>query len=178
MTMSNTKKVLGKRVTDETKVNYAIDFLEELSWLLESKKNLKLNEIPTILRNKLLTSSNVTKSAEKYVSPNPNIHYLIGVLPRLFQDPKLFSKNEEIADFAVEVLGIQISRIEKRSKYELIGLIVCEANTLNDKELENLVGSLAVITGSSEKINLMAKEKSLVGFSWNETIRKLASQND
>lgn len=176
--MNDTKKILVKRVTDETKVNYAIDFIEELSWLLESKKNLKLNEIPTILRSKLLTLSNVTKSADKYVSPNPNIHYLIGVLPRLFQDPNLFSKNEEIAEFAIEVLGIQISRVEKRSKYELIGLIVCEANTLNDKKLENLVNSLANITGSSEKINLMAKEKSLVGFSWNETIRKLASQND
>ena len=175
MTMNDTKKILVKRVTDETKVNYAIDFIEELSWLLESKKNLKLNEIPTILRSKLLTLSNVTKSADKYVSPNPNIHYLIGVLPRLFQDPNLFSKN---AEFAIEVLGIQISRVEKRSKYELIGLIVCEANTLNDKKLENLVNSLANITGSSEKINLMAKEKSLVGFSWNETIRKLASQND
>ena len=114
MTMNDTKKILVKRVTDETKVNYAIDFIEELSWLLESKKNLKLNEIPTILRSKLLTLSNVTKSADKYVSPNPNIHYLIGVLPRLFQDPNLFSKNEEIAEFAIAVLGIQISRVEKR----------------------------------------------------------------
>lgn len=172
--MSGVKNSRSQNVSDETKVKYAIDFLEELSWLVDSKKSLKLSELPNILRDRLMTSK-VEGTANKYVSPNPNIHYLIGVLPRLFQDAKLFSRNEEIAEFANEVLGIDISRVEKRSKYELIGLIVCEANMLDDNKLDNLVKSLAVITRSSEKIKSLAKEKSSVGFSWNETIRKLAN---
>lgn len=172
--MSKSKPSRIKDISDDTKVKYAIDFIEELSWLLDAKKNLRISEIPSILRNRL-ADRKIEGAADEYVSPNPNIHYLIGVLPRLFQDLKLFSRNEEIADFAQDVLGIDISRVEKRSKYELIGLIVCEANTLDDKKLDNLVKSLAIITGSSEKISSLAKEKTTIGFSWNETIRKLAN---
>lgn len=173
--MRETKKPKSKEVTDDTKVRYAIDFIEELSWLLDAKKNLKLNEIPNILRSKLVVSDSTVQTVDRYISPNPNIHYLIGVLPRLFQDIKLFSRNEDIAEFANEVLGIAISRIEKRSKYELIGLIVCEANDLDDNKLASLVNALSLITGNDEKLNLVIKEKSSVSFSWNETIRKIGA---
>lgn len=172
--MADKKKSRQKDVLDDTKVKYAIDFIEELAWLLDSKRKLKLSEIPDILRSKLLAPDLFSGAADKYVSPNPNIHYLIGVLPRLFQDEKLFTRNEDIAEFAEDVLGIEISRVEKRSKYELIGLIVCECNSLDDNKLDSLVNSLSVITGSDEKIRMMAKEKSSIGFSWNETIRKIA----
>lgn len=170
--MSELKK--NKKVLDSTKLKHAIDFVEELSWLLESKSKLKLSEIPDILRSNLKSINTVKDTTNKYVSPNPNIHYLIGVLPRLFKDTKLFKKNEDIVDFAVEVLKIEISRSDKRSRYELIGLIVCECNELDDQALDLLVDSLSKITSNSDKINQMAREKSSVGFSWNETIRKLA----
>lgn len=172
--MKKPSKNSSKKISNETKLKYAIDFIEELSWLLEAKQKLNLNEIPDILRNKLLLSNDVSSIADKYASPNPNIHYLIGVLPRLFQDKKLFSKNEDIASFANEVLGIEINRIEKRSKYELIGLIACEANELDDNQLKDLVSSLSIITGNNDKLTQMAKEKQSTGFSWNETIRRLA----
>lgn len=173
--MNKPKSPRSKSVSEDTKVKYAIDFIEELSWLLEGKKNLKLSEIPSLIRNKLDSQDRTSGSADKYISPNPNIHYLIGILPRLFQDTKLFSSNEDIADFARDVLKISISRVEKRSKYELIGLIVCETDMLDDKKLENLVKSLEIITGSREKIKSLASEKSTIGFSWNETIRKLTN---
>ncbi|PBK48889.1 hypothetical protein C6380_20045 [Pseudomonas syringae pv. actinidiae] len=173
--MREIKKAKSKEVTDDTKIRYAIDFIEEMSWLLDAKKNLKLSEIPNILRSKLVVSDATSKTVDGYISPNPNIHYLIGVLPRLFQDIKLFSRNEDIAEFANEVLGIAISRVEKRSKYELIGLIVCEANDLDDTKLASLVNALSLITGNSEKLDLMIKEKSSVSFSWNETIRKIGA---
>jgi hypothetical protein len=172
--MTESKKTPRKPVTDETKVKYAIDFIEELSWLLDSKRKLKLNEIPKILRAQMLANNSVVNAADKYASPNPNIHYLIGVLPRLFQDTKLFPKNEDIASFAKDVLGVDVSRVEKRSKYELIGLVVCECNELNDSKLEDMVNALSAITGSAEKISRFVEEKKLTGFSWNETIRKLA----
>lgn len=171
--MSEPKKSRIKDVTDSTKIKYAIDFIEELSWLLDSKKKLKLSEIPEILRNQS-NSTNSISGAAKYVSPNPNIHNLIGVLPLLFKDTKLFSKNEEIVAFAKEVLGIEISRADKRSRYELIGRIVCECSDLNDKTLDTLVGALAVLTGSNDGIEQVVKQKSEVGFSWNNMIRKIS----
>lgn len=172
--MSESKKTRRNSVSDETKIKYAIDFIEELSWLLDSKRKLKLSEIPDILRFQMLADNSMITAANKYASPNPNIHYLIGVLPRLFQDTKLFPKNEDIGSFARDVLGIDVSRVEKRSKYELIGLIVCECNDLNDSKLEDMVTALYAITSSSDKISKFAEAKKHTGFSWNETIRKLA----
>lgn len=171
--MNEPKRSRNKTVLDATKVKYAIDFIEELSWLLESKKKLKLSEIPEILRNQPSNASSIN-AASKYVSPNPNIHNLIGVLPLLFKDTKLFSKNDEIAAFAEEVLGIEISRADKRSRYELIGRIVCECSDLNDKTLETLVDALAILTGSNSGIEQVLKQKSEVDFSWNNMIRKIA----
>jgi hypothetical protein len=177
--MSNTKRIIRTRVpSEEAKIKYAIDFLEELSWLFESKKKLDLSNVSELLRRRLSPAESVVSGADNYVSPNPNIHYLIGILPRLFQDDKLFSKNDDIADFARDVLGINISRVEKRSKYELIGLIVCETNELNDVELDSMVKALAHIAGNTKKLDLMAKAKTSTGFSWNEAIRKLANQDD
>ncbi len=172
--MSESKKVKSKSLSDETKVKHAIDFIEELSWLLDSKRNLKLSDIPSILRQQLSPASSAENVANKYASPNPNIHYLIGVLPRLFQDKELFPKNEDIASFAKDVLGLEMKRVEKRSKYELIGMVVCECNDLDDSKLEDMVSALSVATGSSEKISRFAAERKATGFSWNETIRKLA----
>lgn len=172
--MIESRKKHIKSFNDEVKVKHAIDFIEELSWFLDSKRKLKLNEIPEILRNQMLANNEIVNAAHEHASPNPNIHYLIGVLPRLFQDTNLFPKNEDIASFAKDVLSVEVSRVDKRSKYELIGLIVCECNELNDSKLEDMVNALSAITGSAEKISRFAEEKKLTGFSWNETIRKLA----
>jgi hypothetical protein len=172
--MIDPKKTRSKSVSDETKIKYAIDLIEELSWLLDSKRKLKLSEIPDILRGQMLATNSVVSAANKYESPNPNIHYLIGVLPRLFQDKKIFPRNEDIASFANDVLGVEVSRVEKRSQYELIGMVICECNNLDDSKLEDMVSALAGITGNSEKINRFAEARKATGFSWNETIRRLA----
>lgn len=172
--MAKMREKKYNNLTDSTKIKLAIDFVEELSWLLESKNKISLSEVPEILRKGLDSVSDVENTTKDYISPNPNIHYLIGVLPRLFEDRKIFEKNEDIATFAEEILKVPISRPDKRSRYELIGLIVCKCNAFDDSTLQALVESLSKITGNSDKINQMAKEKSNVGFSWNETVRKLA----
>lgn len=151
----------------------AIDFVEELIWLLESKKNVKLLEIPSLLRELLDGPSSAQTVGHKYASPNPNIHFLIGVLPRLFQDELLFPSNMAITNFAEEVLGISVTRYEKRSKYELIGLIVCETDNLSDQKLDKLVRALAQITGNEEKMNKVRAAQKSINFSWNETIQTL-----
>ena len=172
--MNESKRSKSNKISDSTKLKYAIDFVEELSWLLESKNKIKLNEIPDILRNNINNSNDIKNTTKKYISVNPNIHYLIGVLPSLFQDTDIFQKNEDITNFAKEVLKVEVSRAGKRSRYELIGLIVCECTDLDDNTLETLVDALSKLTGNSEKRSQMAKEKSSVGFSWNEAVRKLA----
>ena len=114
---------------------------------------------------------------DRYTSPNPNIHFLIGILPRLFQDQMLFPSNASISEFADEILGIPVSRSEKRSKYELIGLIVCETNDLTDEKLNKLVQALAEITESETKLRKFKEERKSNDFSWNRAIETLSHGN-
>lgn len=154
-------------------IKKAIGFIEELSWLLDSRKGIDLKKIVSILQDTMHEQNSIENFAKEYRSPNPNKHFLIGVLPKLFQDTRIFPVNESIATFAKEILKINITRYEKRSKYELIGLIVCETESLSDKKLSDLVAALAQITDSEEKLEKIREERKNVNFSWNETIQKL-----
>lgn len=158
-------------------VKKAIDFFEELVWFLDSKRNLKLKEVPMTLRS-LLDNSDSDIVSSKYKSKNPNIHFLIGVLPRLFKDEGLFPNNNSIAQFAEEILHIKVSRADKRSRYELIGLIVCETDNLSDGQLNDLVTALSKITGDDENLKKLKENKNGDNFSWNETIKKLTEINN
>lgn len=155
------------------KITLAINFLEELNWLFESKKVSEFKDIPNILRNLVDYRINSTIN-QKYISPSPNKNFLIGVLPALFQDEELFKTREELIDFAVNVLKIKMKKSSNRSRFEYIGLIVCEVTKLNDANLSKLVEALSRITGSNEKIKLIKEAKKLSNFSWNETIQKLS----
>lgn len=164
-----------KSKNDALKIKYAIDFIEELSWFLESKSKINLREIPELLRNNVDTLL-ATPSLNEKNSISSNIHYLIGVLPKILQDTTIFPKNDDISSFAEEVLNIIVSRKDKRSRYELIGLIVCECSNLNESSLEDLVAAVSKKSNSDMFISEIAKEKDTVGFSWNETIRKMANR--
>lgn len=156
------------------KITQAINLVEELSWLLDSKKSIDLKEIPSLLRNLLDNNSSVSGS-DKFSSPNPNKNYLIGVLPNLFQDNDLFKTNIDLADFAETILNIPVNRAEKRSRYELIGLIVCEVTNLNESDLTNLVDALSKIAGSNEKLKQIKEAKKKANFSWNDAIKTLST---
>lgn len=160
------------------RIRQAAEVLEEVLWLLDSKRGTSLRELPTVLRRQLDENSDLTAVAGQYASPNPNKHFLIGVLPRLFQDTTLFPSNEDIAEFAQTVLGVPISRFEKRSKYELIGFIVCETNDLDEEKLSHLVRSLADITGSEEKLQRVVEARRDGGLNWNEAIRQIGQVSD
>ena len=167
--------------TNITTLKKSLGFLEELSWLLESRKNLNLKETVVILNeliNNNIVSNNIQNIAPKHTSPNPNINYLIGVLPRLFQDKELFPTNSSLADFSSEVLGIKVSRYDKRSKYELIGFIICETDKLSDKKLSNLVKALSELTSNEKKLKQIRNKKNENNFSWNEAIQELTGLND
>lgn len=154
------------------KVVQAINFIEELSWLMDAKKGADLKELPSFLRG-LLDSGTTLPIDSKYESSNPNKNYLIGILPNLFQDEELFKTNIDLSDFAETVLKVQISRAEKRSKYELIGLIVCEVTNLNDSNLTILVNALSKLTGNKEQLKQIKEAKKKANFSWNQAIQEL-----
>lgn len=155
----------------KNEIEKAINFVEELSWLIESKKNVRLKEIPDLLRN-LLEKNESAANGELSLSLDGNsIRSLIGILPELFLDNNLFKTNNDIIIFSEEVLKINITRKEKRSKYELIGLIVCETSKLNNKELQGLVCALQVIISDNDKMNYLKQNINHDGFSWNKAIQ-------
>jgi len=157
--------------SNKKKVQQAINFIEELSWLVNSKNVPDLKEIPNLIRS--VISDNTSNIARKYSSKNQNKNSLVGVLPNLFLDLELFKSNGDIADFSLSVLKIEIPRFEKRSRFEIIGLIVCEVFSLEDKELEVLVNAIEELTGDNDKLKKVKAEKQKANFSWNQTIQKL-----
>lgn len=169
-------KIINKKKVD---LNKSIDSLEELIWLLDSIKITKFKAVPRILREIVNNSNDSSLDvADEYKSPNPNVHFLIGVLPRLFMDEVLFPSNQSISQFAEDFLGVKVSRQDKRSKYELIGLIVCETDRISDSMLHTLVKALSKIIANEEQLTKIKEEKSNNNFSWNETIQKLTERKN
>lgn len=162
-----------KNINTRNQLNSAINCIEELGWFFDQKKINLIRILPELLRENINSQVNIV--AGQFVSPDPNKHFLIGVLPRLFQDKNLFPTNEDIAEFANSALNLKVSRQEKRSKYELIGLIVCETNNLNEEKLSELVSALSAITGNEDKMKKIIEARKEGTFSWNEAIKNLTS---
>jgi len=163
------------------KILQAADTLEELLWLLSSKRQIGLKVIPDLLRESLFEPKDdeeLGDLASNYVSPNPNKHFLIGVLPRLFQDTVLFPTNDDIAEFARTVLELKLSNIGKRSKYELIGVIVCKTNDFDELKLSHLVRSLQQMIGNDEKLKEIADARKVRGLNWNEAIQQIGTMRN
>ena len=154
------------------KILQAINFIEELSWLFSNHSKIDTKEVPFLLRN-LLESNDDSSITSKYSSTNKNKNFLIGILPNLFQDSDLFKSNLDLSDFGSSALKITITRPEKRSRYELIGLIICKIAALNDSELLLIVNALSQIAGDEEKMKQLEEAKKDINFSWNETIQNL-----
>jgi len=150
-------------------------FLEELSWILNSYSNLDFRAINDL---SLTAAPNRSRDASlgPYVSKNPNIHFLIGVLPGMFANEQLFPSNEDIVEFSRVALNLPISRWEKRSRYELIGRIVCEAGRLDDEGLDRLARALRRLVSddpNAERLTLRQRGDKL---NWNEIIQMLIAE--
>jgi hypothetical protein len=147
--------------------------LDDLVWTLQK---IDVNQIRTAaeaFRASLIAKDDTSAVAKTYRSKDPNKHFLIGVLPRLFQDKALFPQNEDIAEFAANALGLEMSRTEKRSRYEIIGKVVCETDALDERALTTLVRALESLVGDKDRIHQMVERKRAGSFSWNETIQEL-----
>jgi hypothetical protein len=161
-------------LSDPKKLKKASMALDEFVWLLRGSKLDTLIDAARLLsvlaQEQHEAESNIAKT---YQSEDPNKHFLIGVLPRLFQDRNLFPQNEDIVDFAASALRLNMSRSEKRSRYEIIGKVICETDSLDEQQLTDLVKALEVLSSNSDKLELMAEKKKSGSFSWNETIQEL-----
>lgn len=148
-------------------------FVEQLSWLLSSNEDLDFRALRKAARELYLTDRKPTRSIKRLAPKNPNISFLVGALPGLFNNEAFFSTNEEIAEFAKTALRVSIPRWEKKSKFELIGHVVCNTAKLGDKRLSILVRALSRIIDDERQAKEVFAKKREKGASWNEVIQQL-----
>lgn len=174
MINSDDNKSKRKKIQDPNKFK---SFLEEMSWLLASYSNVDFKKMPDVINKYFTTVSKPGAAIGHYVSDNPNKHFLVGVLPRLFIDESLFSTNEDIAQFAKTVMKVNLQRYNKKSRYDLIGTIVCATNNLDDYELGELVRALDLLTKKSDKVKNLILRRRKENYGWNAIIQELAREN-
>lgn len=154
----------------------ARQFLEELSWLLESYSAVDIGFLSKALRSGMSKAA-VTSAVGGYASTNPNKQFLVGALPRVFMDETLFPTNEDIAQFAESVMELQIPRFSKKSKYEIIGHVVCETDRLDDRKLARLVFALSSLADGDARTKRLVRQRKAEQFGWNAIIQELAHRD-
>lgn len=152
-------------------------FLDELSWVLSAHSNLDFKAIGESFSSQAnLFFNKRTHELTEHIPDNPNIHFLVGALPGIFTDEAIFPTNEHIADFSRNALGIILPRWDKKSRYELIGLIVCNTQNLNDRRLGKVVKVLSKITSGDARARNILLNSNEEHLSWNEIIQKLTQE--
>lgn len=154
----------------QNSINKSITFIEDLCWLLDSQKNTNYTEVLSLL-------SDLKKSTP--VLDAPTIDDLIGILPQLLTDKTLFTTNKTLAQFSDEILGIKILNWHKRSRFEMIGVIIC---TVQDSpEVAAGISSyvLSNIMNNKEEIRKYQKESEKANnqFLWNDAIHKIVEMD-
>lgn len=150
---------------NKNKEKRLLNFMQELSWVFDSFKDVNFKEAYEYFQQQ------DTVATEHGLSDDTQ--YLVGVLPKLFQDKDLFPNKEDIIEFSEVVLDLHLSRAAKRSKIEYIGMIVCEVSNSNSKQLNRLVEALEKIVGNENQMQAVKSARKEPDFSWNETIAKL-----
>ena len=147
-------------------------FIEELSWLLDSYKDLDFKALSQI-RNEIVHTKKISSNSLPTSAKAEVARTLVGTLPGLLADSALFPSNENIAKFSLDTLGINIPRWNKKSRNELIGHIVCNTESANKESLEKVVKALdrLLVSSPAERKRVEADVKS--GRSWNEVIQSL-----
>ena len=159
------------KTKDRNKLIQTANFIEELSWLLKTNRNINIEETVRLLREFYNTSRDSITPQTNFENKRKE---LLGVLPFLFQDKELFRRNLDIVDFAESLFKIKISRPEKRVRYELIGIIITEVTKIEkDSNLNHIIDALSVISSDVNKLRNLKKAKKGIDFSWNKTISNL-----
>lgn len=179
--MSDTESAKGKRggrSLRRSDPRALTKFVEELSWLMSSYEDLDfraLGELASDFRRVDRAALTLHERAGGRRVPSAN--FLVGVLPKLFTDQKLFPNNEDIVEFAYSILDINLSRWEKKSRYELIGLIVCQTEQSTEHRIDMLIQALAAMVDDRGLARSEAATQRRSGASWNEVIQKLLASS-
>ena len=146
-------------------------FVEELSWLLSSYEELDFKALGA------LSSSFATISRHSGVvsrsSRSTTAQLLVGVLPSFFMDLELFPSNEDIVEFSQVALGIRLVRWQKKSKFELIGQIVCHTDKASPEHLSRVMAALEDALDDSGTARMRISRERKSGRSWNEVIQTM-----
>lgn len=150
---------------NKNKEKRLLNFMQELSWVFDSFKDVNFKDAYEYFQQQdtVVTEHGLSDDTQ----------YLVGVLPKLFQDKDLFPNKEDIIEFSEVILDLHLSRAAKRSKIEYIGMIVCEVSNSNSKQLNRLVEALEKIVGNENQMQAVKSARKEPDFSWNETIAKL-----
>ena len=141
-----------------------VKFAEELSWLMDSYKEFSLEDI---LVRFIQNSKDQTTPLHGLAS---NTSYLVGVLPRMFQDKELFENNNDLVVFARDVLNVELRNSEKKSRMEIMGTIVCNISNEDLGGLDSLVNALENIMDNETRLAEVRKSRKQPDFSWNVII--------
>ncbi len=165
-------KVRGDSLSPE-RLKRAAMALEDLIFLFKQNRGDSFLAVLDVINSLVEDVESTTDSVvASYRSGDPNKHFLIGALPRLFLDRDLFPSNDDIVEFSNVALRIEI-KAEKRARFEIIGKIVCETDLLDEQQLTDLVRALEKLVGNKETRNSMLERRKAGSFSWNETIQEL-----
>lgn len=158
----------------EQSIDKFLNFAEELSWLLDNYKGLKMEDAIMQIKSISKASETLALSGDVINNNGNGTRALVGIFPELFQNKLLFPTNQTIIEFANEVLLMKINPSKNRSKIEIIGEIVCTTYCLSENEIEKVVNALKRIVDNENIVKSVKNMKKDTTFSWNEIIQKLA----
>lgn len=155
---------MKKKVND---IEGFINIIEEISWILDGK-SVNLKDVVKQLRQ--------VSSADAPLKNSSSVTHLVGILPQLLMDKELFEKNEDLLDFAEQILKLKAKRAGNRSRTESIGWIVCELAKSDDHIRQDLVDALDSLIDNEEKKAQIKKDRKMPNFSWNDAIARLNNE--
>ncbi|WP_312824234.1 hypothetical protein [Epilithonimonas sp.] len=158
---------------NKNKINQIANYLEELSWLVESNKNFSFREISNILRDLSYERNNAFHLNASKFNDQTGKTFLVGILPNVLQDTELFKSNNDMLEFAEQILQLKPSRAAKRSRTEYIGWIVCEVSNTESERLDDLYKHLRFLFSDTNNVKKIKEAKKSTDFSWNDIISNL-----
>lgn len=165
---------MNKTHKSSTELKKLLMSLERIEWALEDIDYKAIKQAREFVSNSIEVTNKHRKVFSENERTSNSLEFLTGILPTLFKDRKLFPKNEDIISFTQDLIGLErVNRVDKRSRYEIIGLVVCEATVSNSAKLDRLISAINVILSDEtvrKSFEVMRKEES---FSWNEAISRL-----
>uniref|UniRef100_B8J3W3 Uncharacterized protein n=1 Tax=Desulfovibrio desulfuricans (strain ATCC 27774 / DSM 6949 / MB) TaxID=525146 RepID=B8J3W3_DESDA len=167
------KSPTAKSATKDKGSVKKVNFLQELMWVFERYGFSQVKEFISDLERDVSSNIQQEFGLQEFAPKNPNQLFLVGVLPKIFSDAKIFSSNEEIANFSEDILKVKISRWEKKSRLELIGHIVCSTAQADDKKLEQIATALKKLHSGRKDADIFLEKSRQDKKSWNEIIQLL-----